>query len=913
MKRMTAFFNSFGATLCILLVAGVARAGDGPIAIDVPIRTTPVDFDAEIAPILRTNCIACHNEKKDSGGLILESPRTILKGGENGPAVVPGKGAESLLLNVAAHRRKSFMPPADNKVGAKPLTPAQLGLIKLWIDQGAVAGRAVNREVRFQPLPEGYSPAFAAAVTPDGQFAVVSRGNRIFVYDLPAAKLAATLVDSSINGPSGAAHRDVVRSLAFDAAGDLMASGAFREVKLWRRPRVRQITEMPHEAPLQAVALSPDGKVAATGDERGRIRIWMIDSANERKSIAAHQDAVTGLAFSADGKELYSCSLDKSLQAWKVADGSKVGQTIVAESPLRCLVAVHRGARLVTGDAGGMAHVWDVAAFRSTSAAKPSRKIRAHEQGITALAAAGSEGDFLSGGADGFIRRWNAESETKVRELDLGQPIAALAVRPDGRRIAAAGPTFVKLFGDDNAKPIALLQGDPRLAAAVPRVEAELALTKAAVERMKQDLKSYEGLERAVKVRGEDLKKAEAELAEAKKKRDAKVAAAEKSTGDKKSSLAAVKAAAEAEIAVGVAETVVERAQAIAKRTADNLANAQKELAAREDLLRRQTAAKDAASVEAKASRPTLHAIAFSADNRRLAIASGDGAVHFHDADTGLAAESQANHRGAIRAMAFAKNGVLLTAAADRRVLTWDTSSDWRLQRTIGGVREPELLADRVLSLDFSRDGKRLATGGGVPARGGELKIWNVADGRLLRHIAGAHDDTVFGVRFSSDGQRLATVSADRFVKIFDASSGDIIRVLGGHTAHVLGVSWKADGRLLVTCGADSVLKLWDAETGALARTMKGGIYDNGRYKREVTAVSFIGDSEEILAASGDGTVRLHRVSSDNDVLKFNGAKGYQYAVAVTPNGRVVIAAGSDGVLRVWSGHDQKPKQVFAP
>jgi len=98
-----------------------------------------------------------------------------------------------------------------------------------------------------------------------------------------------------------------------------------------------------------------------------------------------------------------------------------------------------------------------------------------------------------------------------------------------------------------------------------------------------------------------------------------------------------------------------------------------------------------------------------------------------------------------------------------------------------------------------------------------------------------------------------------------------------------------------------------------LLRTMKGGVFDNGRYKREVTSVSFIGDSEEILAASGDGTVRLHRVSSDNDIMKFAGVTGYQYAVAATPSGQVVLAAGSDGILRVWSGHDQKPKHTFAP
>src|SRR5436190_2177575 len=125
--------------LCSLMLANSARA-DRPIAIDVPVRTRPVDFDVEIMRILRANCIACHNEKKDSGHLILESAAQILRGGEHGPAVIPGKSADSLLLRVTSHQQKPLMPPPNNKVEARSLKPMELGLIKLWIDQGASAG-----------------------------------------------------------------------------------------------------------------------------------------------------------------------------------------------------------------------------------------------------------------------------------------------------------------------------------------------------------------------------------------------------------------------------------------------------------------------------------------------------------------------------------------------------------------------------------------------------------------------------------------------------------------------------------------------------------------------------------------------------------------------------------------------------
>ena len=56
-------------------------------------RSSPVDFEKEILPILKNNCLACHNTTKAKGGLNLETPQLILKGGDSGPAVSPGKSA----------------------------------------------------------------------------------------------------------------------------------------------------------------------------------------------------------------------------------------------------------------------------------------------------------------------------------------------------------------------------------------------------------------------------------------------------------------------------------------------------------------------------------------------------------------------------------------------------------------------------------------------------------------------------------------------------------------------------------------------------------------------------------------------------------------------------------------------------
>src|SRR5688572_26149665 len=91
--------------------AHAQEAKGGPIAIEVPKRDKPVDFRTDILPFLKTSCIACHHAKDPEGQLVLENVKAILKGGDSGPCVVPGKSGESLLLATAAQQKKPFMPP----------------------------------------------------------------------------------------------------------------------------------------------------------------------------------------------------------------------------------------------------------------------------------------------------------------------------------------------------------------------------------------------------------------------------------------------------------------------------------------------------------------------------------------------------------------------------------------------------------------------------------------------------------------------------------------------------------------------------------------------------------------------------------------------------------------------------------
>ena len=112
-----------------------------PLQISIALRLSI--FKLKSCRCCQNSCLACHNRTKAKAGAALETPADILKGGDSGPAVVAGKSTQSLVLKAASHDPSvdSPMPPPDNKVNAPPLTSAQLGVIKLWIDQGR-AGRS---------------------------------------------------------------------------------------------------------------------------------------------------------------------------------------------------------------------------------------------------------------------------------------------------------------------------------------------------------------------------------------------------------------------------------------------------------------------------------------------------------------------------------------------------------------------------------------------------------------------------------------------------------------------------------------------------------------------------------------------------------------------------------------------------
>lgn len=1076
---------------CLALAPASARAEEGaaapagpqPIAIADLNRTNPVDFESDVLPFLRRNCLACHGLKKPKGGFVLETPQSIAKGGDSGPAVVPGKPMESLLLKVAAHlEADTVMPPKDNKANARDLSPEELGLLKLWIEQGAKGEMHAAKNIDWIPMPSALNVIHAVALSQDGQFAACGRANHIDLYHLPTRRHVGRLSDPSLvksglyQGP-GAAHRDLVNALAFNPAGDLLASGSFREIKLWRRvfqpaPVALASSDPSALSEIQCVAASADGQWLATAGSGPAITLWKVADGTLDRVLTNDAASITCLSFSPDNTRLAVGTKSKSLRWFDLKEPAQVHAT-QTPAEVNALAWGLEGRTLLTGESDNVIRIWQVTDTPEGAPVK-AKELTGHTGPVNALASIGDKrNQLLSGSEDGTVRLWNLEDGSQVREMKHGGPVADVAVRPDGKRFASAGKdSIAKLWQAEDGKALAELKGDRYASEAVAKMErsksvasGELAYRKSDLqeaekehssqtERVKkatdafgpaekafaekkksseeatqakadkekqladlhQDIKrvteTFETAEKASKEAEAEAKnwaeqtavaradeerslqgKAESEtfFADAQKLADRSRAAASMSglTGEEKT--ANERRAADAETVLAKAKTLAESARteseakgktsvhakeqagkaiervaskafaagqarvdfdrvtkgvderlkqatnAIADATkkiesadkelkkaelektkattelelgkkavegaAQRVEVSKKTLATAEESEKKSVAALDQAKKSAVELEKPWRSVAFSADGQTLATGGEDGAIHTWSAENGAPIERVSIGSKPVLDLAFAGPATVATAAAGQKTVIHSLAQEWKLERILGSGDADSPLTDRVNALAFSPDGARLAAGGGEPSRSGQIVLWNVADGALIKDLSQVHSDTVLGLSFSPDGNQLASGASDKFARITDVNSGEVIKSFEGHTHHVMGVAWKADGRTLVTAGADRVIKVWDILKGERKKNIEG-------FDKEITSVQFVGVSDEAVVSSGDHRVRL--IKEDGKTVRdYDGADDFQHAVAVTPDGAVVVAGGEAGLLKIWDGKESKPKGTF--
>jgi WD40 repeat protein len=276
------------------------------------------------------------------------------------------------------------------------------------------------------------------------------------------------------------AYPAIVWSLLFTPTGEhLVSTHGDGAVLLWAVADGRLEARLGgHVGSVHAVVFSPDGRrLASAGDDRSVI-VWDIRRGGKEEVFAGHETRVNGLAFAPGGGALFSCDQDGELRRWDLAAGGQhmasgnserapcyhvtvppggrsvsAGQYLWTErlEPVKDLRVSHAGARVVVGALYAVAFTPDerrvvlgtdageLMLLDLGSQATPPL-VRRVEQNVIDLALSASLGVVASGHFDGAVHLWRLPGLEPLGELGRhAARVQALAVSPDGRRLATAG------------------------------------------------------------------------------------------------------------------------------------------------------------------------------------------------------------------------------------------------------------------------------------------------------------------------------------------------------------------------------------------------------------------------------------------------------------------------------------------
>jgi WD40 repeat protein len=227
-------------------------------------------------------------------------------------------------------------------------------------------------------------------------------------------------------------HNGGVLCVAISPDGKWAASGGQdNTVRIWdvATGNVKH-TLFGHNSAVQCVAFSRNSKILASGASDKNIRLWDVSNGQSiRMMTNAHNDWVRGLHFQPDGKQLVSAGDDRTVRIWDFNSGQQV-RVLNGHTQYTNVLSVSKdGTKALTGSDDGTAILWDL---------KNGQQIRSflgHNSQIWGAALSPDAKVAVTAGKDNTVRVWDATSGKELRRLDAKGFVWTMTFAPDGRRL----------------------------------------------------------------------------------------------------------------------------------------------------------------------------------------------------------------------------------------------------------------------------------------------------------------------------------------------------------------------------------------------------------------------------------------------------------------------------------------------
>ncbi|EHK42137.1 hypothetical protein TRIATDRAFT_322236 [Trichoderma atroviride IMI 206040] len=237
----------------------------------------------------------------------------------------------------------------------------------------------------------------------------------------------------------------------------------------------------------------------------------------------------------------------------------------------------------------------------------------------------------------------------------------------------------------------------------------------------------------------------------------------------------------------------------------------------------------------------------------------------------------------------------IVSSGRDRLIRFWYAHK--QLTEDIGDPNQ--LTSYPTTALAICPAGKCIASG----LKSGDICLWDGNTGERIRTSdVLKHDSKVNYLAFSNDGQKLASVSHDKSVRLWDTKSGILLKCFEQHSDWVRCVAFSSNGKYIASASDDYTVLIWDVTGVESPKTLTG-------HRGYCRCVAYSPDGSYIVSGGNDNQIIVwnSETCEQDRTIKITG--GEVTAVAVTPNSQKILASLSDGTLKVWDIGKEKERQ----